>query len=235
MELSGLGITFGKIQADILKRGLGDPRCDDTKTIAKVRACFQKKAYESIKMNRQPNFVYRIREKITRWKLPGVEAKVGAVIANRLMILQGSTAPRVQAACFSTLWNRWCTPRRFGKRSSPANVCLLGCAGWAEDSIEHYVHCKAVRRVANSFLKLGPTVGMEKFMLSDEALGDQESLVCMAVLICATYNTANRLRCKGRLEHEGAVEALQQGCRNAVMGHRPSMKVVDSRRNPMTT
>ena len=69
----------------------------------------------------------------------------------------------------------------------------------------------------------------------DEALGDQESLVCMAVLIYATYNTTNCLRCKGGLAHEGAVEALKQGCRNAVMGHRPSTKVVDSRWTPITT
>ena len=94
------------------------------------------------------------------------------------------------------------------ERSSPANVCLLGCGGCAEDSIEHYVHCRAVRRVANSFLKLGPTVGVEKFILPDEALGDQGSLVCMAVLIYAIYNTTNRRRCKRGLEHEGAVEAL---------------------------
>ena len=54
------------------------------------------------------------------------------------------------------------------------NVCLLGCGGLAEDSIEHYARCRAVRAVANSSLRLGRTltIDIDHFMLSSDDLRD---------------------------------------------------------------
>ena len=109
-------------------------------------------------------------------------------------------APRVQSACFSTTWNRWCTPRRFQNRSSKLNVFLLGFGGLAEDSIEHYSRCRAVRAVASSFLCLGRTltVDIDHFMLSSEVFRDSpDVLICVAVLIYATYTSTNHLRFRG--------------------------------------
>ena len=148
-----------------------------------------------------------------RWALSGIEAKVGSKIYKNLARLRALAAPRVQAACFSTVWNRWCSPRRYQDRGSPKNVCLLTCGGQAEDSIEHYARCSAIREVADRFLRLGHTfkIDMEHFMLSAESLRDDpESLVCVAVLVYAAYTSTNKVRMTGAipLSHKEACELL---------------------------
>ena len=178
--------------------------------------------------------MYRIRDRIRRWRLPGIEAKIGEVVFQRLAELNVLVAPRVQSACFSTIWNRWCTPRRFQNRDSKSNVCLLGCGGLAVDSIEHYARCRSVRTVASDFLRWGRclTVDIDHFMLASEALRDDpDILICVAVLIYSTYNSTNHLRFKGvvPLPFKDATELLKQNCRNSVMGHSGSAKVVDGR------
>ena len=126
---------------------------DPRKIQDRIKTNFQRIAYGNIKRLEQPVFIYRIREKIRRWHLPCVEAR--SSISRNLCSLRTLVSPRVQSACFSTIWNRWCTPRRFQKRDSGDNRCLLGCGGCAEDSIGHYARCRAVRRTADSYLALG--------------------------------------------------------------------------------
>ena len=171
--------------------------------------------------------------KIKRWHLPGVEAMVGSSISRNLCSLRTLVSPRVQSACFSTIWNRWCTPRRFQRRGSEDNRCLLGCGGCAEDSIEHYARCRAVRRTADSYLALGSTgtIDIEHFLLAADVLrNNDDALVCIAVLIYATYTSTNTIRAKkNSVSHDSAFEMLKQNCRDAVMGHRGSSKVIDSR------
>ena len=163
-----------------------------------------------------------------------MEAQVGAKVLKHLRFVRDLVAPRVQAACFSTIWNRWCTPRRFKNRKSKLNVCLLGCGGLAEDSIEHYSHCKAVRTVANTYLRLGMhfTINLEHFLLAAEDLDEiPEATICLAILIYATYTSTNAIRASGAipLSHDTAAEMLKQNCRNAVAGHASSTRVVDRR------
>ena len=69
-------------------------------------------------------------------------------------------------------------------------------------------------------------------MLASEALRDDpDILICVAVLIYSTCNSTNHLRVKGAvpLPFKDATELLKQNCRNAVMGHSGSAKVVDGR------
>ena len=147
-------------------------------------------------------------------------------------MLPGLVTPRVQGACLSMLWNRWCTPRRFQNRESPDNRCVLGCGGAAEDSIEHYVHCKSIRKVAYSFLRLGRlgNLNKEHFMLAYGGFSnDAETLACMAVLIYAAYNATNCYRQTGGTDSTTAVQHMEQQCRNAAMGHRKLSRILDSR------
>ena len=58
---------------------------------------------------------------------------------------------------------------------------------------------------------------------------DSEGLTCMAALLYATYNTTNQSRQIGGASADVAFEALKQHCRNAVMGHSASMRMLDSR------
>ena len=103
----------------------------------------------------------------------------------------------------------------------------------AEDSIEHYARCKSVRKVANQFLALTYIIdfGIEPFMLLTDALEDADTLVCVAILVYATYTATNTLSNEGAslVPSEDACEMLKQCCRNAVLGHSGSCKVLDSR------
>jgi len=108
-----------------------------------------------------------------------------------------------------------------------------GCGGLAEDSIEHYSRCRAVRAVADVYLRLGRnfTVDMEHFVLASEDLKCDDSLSCVAVLVYAAYNATNLLRAKdkGPVLMNVAHELLKQFCRSAVMGHSSRTNVIDGR------
>ena len=73
------------------------------------------------------------------------------------------------------------------------------------------------------------TIDKQIFLLADKTLNDPEILTCVAVLIYATYTVTNRLRLEGPLDMIDSIEALKQGCRNAVTGHSASSKVMMER------
>lgn len=79
-----------------------------------------------------PDSEDRVRSKLARWKLPGIPAHTTRRVYGRLQALRDLVAPRVAAACFSALWNRWTTSRRFQKRHLECNRCVLGCGAGAE-------------------------------------------------------------------------------------------------------
>ena len=96
----------------------------------------------------------------------------------------------------------------------------------------HYIFCRCVRRVAESFLNLRQYTPftVDHFMLAHKTFStDKEVLTCMAVLVYAVYNTTNHFRLAGGTDADTAFEAMKQHCRNAVAGHCSSMRVVDSR------
>ena len=49
--------------------------------------------------------------------------------------------PRVHSAYFRTIWNGWCSERRF---QTHVKGCRFECGGDAQDSIEHYAFCPVV-------------------------------------------------------------------------------------------
>ena len=81
----------------------------------------------------------RIREKFERWYLndPTKHIRLPGSVRERTPEWQSRRAwwllqklllvapPRVQAAAFSTIWNRWTTSRRF--QATSVHSCLLGC------------------------------------------------------------------------------------------------------------
>ena len=130
----------------------------------------------------------RIRAKYRRWKLDdaarhltifgGARERTPAWQCRRaallLRALGAMVPPRVQAAVFSTMWNRWTTARRFQNRAK----CLLGCAGCAQDSIEHYCRCPTVRAVCLRTLRLDPAVfcNLHTFVLVNPRISTMETL-----------------------------------------------------------
>ena len=149
----------------------------------------------------------------------------------KLQYLSDWVAPRVCAATFSTLWNRWTTARRFQKRNLDCNRCVLGCGGEAEDSLEHYSRCKVVRAVAGTILKIGTDEDDTKdwFFLNGKCSVEGEDLACLALLHYASYNATNDYRRNGIRDPERARDAMVQHLRNAVRGHSASTKLLDNR------
>jgi hypothetical protein len=195
----------------------------------RIKVRFQAVVARSLYDHGRPDALERIRKKLRRWKLPGPPARVAQRVLRNLCSLPTLVCPRVAAACFSTLWNRWTTERRFDRRGSPENRCLLGCSPTAEDSIEHYCRCPVVRSFADRFLQLRLTSenGLEYFMLAPFSSEEKVMLTRAAVMIYATYNTINRIRYGERCGAKTALEMLMQFGREAVRGHSASTHIVD--------
>jgi hypothetical protein len=225
-ELAGIGLQISEITKGIT----GETRLPSEPDAVKVfKARFQKSVAKRISDFRRPDGEDRVRTKLVRWHLQGPAAHVARKVYGRLSGLSGLVAPRVAAACFSAIWNRWTTARRFQKRGMAQNFCVLGCGDGAEDSIEHYSRCQAVRTTGAKFLRLWLDTSLETFLLADARLQDHDSLVCVAVLIYATYRATNRFRPLGGTDFQTASDALEQFCKRAVEGHPPSQRIVDNR------
>ena len=167
--------------------------------------------YQLISQHRSIHGTERIRQKIKRWQLhnhltPNIPPNTpnrhltpnwqAQRIAHLLEVLKSTTTPRVRAAVFGTLWNRWNTHRRWQRRHHKSNHCLFQCKSTAEDSIEHYCCCNTVKTAMRRFLKLDPFyfANIHTFTLSNTHIQDTETLTTIALLIYGTYTTTNQLR-----------------------------------------
>jgi hypothetical protein len=153
----------------------------------KTRTHFQRAVLRHIKHAEAPLAEHRLRGKLERWKLDGPPGTVSRQVLRRLQQLQGLVAPRVSACCFSTIWNRWTTKRRFQRRHCTGNGCVFGCPAGAEDSLEHYAHCVIIRDFAWRTCKLVYT--RDAFFLAGTSHPWQgsttEALVRMAIVVYA--------------------------------------------------
>ena len=141
-----------------------------------------------------------------------------------------SVPPRVIAAVFSTIWNRWTTHRRFQRRNLTSSQCLLGCGGQAEDSIEHYVNCTIVRAVAARFLNLkSHQVNLHTFVFCNPAVTTPQDMTAAALLIYASYTAFNYQRCHVALRESDVYDAMVQWVREGARGHSNATKVLQGR------
>jgi hypothetical protein len=212
-----------------LSRGTARPWSERVQL--QVKGGYQKLVSQRLLWQTRPDAENRVRAKLERWRLPDPPAHVAQRILRRLQRVRELVPPRVGAAYFSTLWNRWTTARRFQRRGTPECTCVLGCGGLAEDSIEHYACCAALRLVARRFLRLDSELsyGLQRFLIAEKGDPDDEDLVCRAVLVYAMYMATNHFRPLGGTDQQRAVAALEQYCRNAVRGHLQSERVIDGR------
>jgi hypothetical protein len=195
----------------------------------RTRNHFQRTVASHLTALQRPNTEYRLREKLERWRLLGPAGIVARKVLRRLLALRGLVAPRVAAACFSTIWNRWTTERRFQRRSSASNQCVFGCGGNAEDALEHYRHCAIIRSFAWRSCRI--RYGADTFFLAGEGepwVGDNgDALVLMAITIYASYVVYNEGKHNGGWTEGTVQRALEQAARNAVRGHAHSQRVLD--------
>ena len=80
-----------------------------------------------------------------RWLGPRIHRQVAERVHRTLTGLRSSVPPRVMAALLRTLWNGWCTARRFQQRAA----CPF-CLAEASDELEHMPFCRTVREVGRS-------------------------------------------------------------------------------------
>ena len=133
--------------------------------------------------------------------------------------------PRVLAACFGTIWNRWTTAARFQNEG----ICLLCHQIRTEDKIEHYSRCPVTKDFGRRFLRLHREhdLNLHTFTLTNPQINTTERLTSTALLIYAVYNLTNALRKDGeKLTREEAYNALTQHAREAVRGHPRSAGVL---------
>jgi hypothetical protein len=214
----------------------------------KIRRLFQRTAYQRLLRHSEPDPEFRVRHKQERWKLTdpsrhvcmriqdlGVRIRTPHWMSRKalhnLQLLGGLVAPRVIAACFSTMWNRWVTARRFQQRADKTNYCKLGCGGDAEDAIEHYARCERVWGMGTRFLRLQQPehISVHTFMLCNPYIQTKEDLTCTALLVYAAYRATNQYRHLNTPSATIAYDALAQYAREGVRNHRASSETLDQR------
>ena len=221
------GMTIQAVQ----KQMVGHGRPWKKEELAQIKKVFQRRIKARLLQADGHKAVNRLRNKMARWKLDKsgrvemLPGKVAPRVLFRLSTLQRTVAPRVAAACFGTIWNRWCTGRRFS-REGP---CVFGCTLPAHDSIEHYVYCAAVHRVARNALRLDikKSEALEWFVLAHLGLSDEENLICIAILVYAVYNSTNTLRKIGKFDPQLANDTMEQNILEAVRGHPASETILN--------
>ena len=115
-HFADLGTTPRSLLKDITNRA---PRPWTEQVAKKAKKTTQKQAYQTLLEPLREGFLDRLQHKISRWNLPGHPPWVASRILQRVRALRTLVPPRVQAAVFSTQWNRWTTARRFQVHGAP--------------------------------------------------------------------------------------------------------------------
>ena len=133
----------------------------------------------------------------------------------------------------STLWNRWCTHRRYQKRHRTSNSCLLRCGCDAEDAIEHYFHCRLTRDAMRCQLNLPPEffANLHSGLLCNANIQTTDQLTVIALLNYALYNTTNYLRHHPDTQTTHIPDMLAQNIREGAKHHPLATAVLDMRWN----
>ena len=144
----------------------------------------------------------------------------------RLRYVARQAPPRVAAAAFGCLWNRWATAHRFQRRGSS---CLLGC-GRGEDSVEHYCACRVSRAFGWEHLAVRYrfSVPWEHWMFTAPECMDSEEaswFLRVAALQYSVLRTTNAARHHGGLTEVEASRALRQALVEGVRGHHLTGKI----------
>ena len=205
------------------------------KQVLKQKKLLQKHTTDWIKRAFAPNAQYRLREKIHRWcecfgnhrgwGLPGPPAHIATRIIRHLHELSRLVGPKVRAAMFRSLFNGWCTERRFQRRWGPKNTCMLGCGGGAEDSFEHYCRCPCTLQVLESKLRvsLHPSKSISFFLINEYHCDIRDNLIASALINYACYMTTNLYRNIGiPNSRDVACDAMTQFIKQGAAGHRTS-------------
>jgi len=230
--LKGQDITCERIYDSIMNHS-GPMTNQD---LPKIKKSFQKTALGMIKARAAPDRVERVRANLQRWSkdegisLTGPIAHCASSTARTLLQLAKLVTPRVHSAVFNTVWNGWCTHRRWQRRRAPTNRCMFKCSSTAEDSIEHYCNCEVVKQVGRKLLRIEypQELAFDVWLMSSEWLRNEDVLRRIGILIYGVYNAFNTIRCSQISDAKQAGLCIIQHCKQGALGHPPSLKMLDS-------
>ena len=179
----------------------------------RIRSGFQKSV--RLQIDAQTSFQAEARVRTNLERFGFRDRRQAACCLARLRTLAPQIQPKVWAACFGAIWNRWATWRR---RQRCGHSCLLGCDA-GEDSLEHYCECQRVWCFGFSALGVSCRLasGKEQWFLTapehHDAQSDPRWWQKVALLHYAVLRATNGMRAAGLLaaSPEEAGRALQQG------------------------
>ena len=216
-------------------------RPNDHKHWQRTRRKFQSKIYTALHQKLAPDAHARFAHKLSRWNLHHTSLPLHEQLSTiqrtpnwqarsahqRLKTTAKLTTPRVHAAVFGAIWNRWCTLRRFQTRGR----CRLCQQPHTEDSIEHYASCNTIRELATRRLGLcrHTQINIQTFTCTNPFIRTTEQLTRAALLIYATYRASNHQRhTDNPLQGEELYNALCQWVVEGARGHANSCKVLST-------
>ena len=160
----------------------------------------------------------RFRQKFVRWALDTPIGHLARKAPEVFLDLSEAAPPRVCAALFRTLWNGWCTARRFQKEGS----CCLGCSPFARDCIDHPAVCPfALRLKRCSGLKRS---SLASFLCLDGM--EQHGLVVHALATYAVFRVANHFRGKSP---PISAKRHEHWCKAGAPGHSTCVNIFERR------
>ena len=192
---------------------------------------YQKTVREEIRRVVGCDPVARMRAKLDRWGLPGLPGRTAPRVVKALQSIKNWVPPRVCSAVLRSMWNGWCTKRRFQQSGG----CLFGCGAFlGQDSIEHYAHCKITTSVLRRLLHYEGNIHKGQLMALGSNLAAQSDIdiIKFALWNYVIYSTHNHLRnLQGELEGDINI-LMEQVLREAVRGHNFASNFVDHCGNP---
>jgi len=232
------GISVGDLLRDIA--GAAPPWSLETRK--KQRKLLQRAASKQLLAHFKPHPLNRLRAKLDRWfeskgnmvgwALAGPPAHIVARVHKHMQKLPHLVAPRVCAAVLRSVFNGWCSRRRFQERDHPDNICVLGCGGGAEDCIEHYCRCPALLDTLKNRLRVNLPIekALSFWVMNEPCLDLDDMLVCSAIINYAGYMATNKFRnTKRASDHDTARNAINQFVTQSAIGHPATARFLDNR------
>ena len=211
--------------------------------LSKCKAGFQKAAYRAALSSIEQDAESRMRTKLRRWNLNSEDmCRTLSLTAyqstpnwtarralHTLCLVRQHVTPRVAAAVWGTMWNRWTTTARCEQRSSR---CLLCDEDSALDKIEHYCRCPVVKDLGVRHLKLDASryFNIRTFTGTNPHTRSVEDVQMCSLLVYATYRATNFQRhASSALDRNQLHDAMKQWCREGCFGHLGCMKALSDR------
>ena len=197
------------------------------KGVRKVKSKFQSCVRKALALKDRPDKIYRIRTKLERWNLTGIERHTADRFARMLQRLARLVPPRVAQAVWRTAWNGWTTARRFQQTGHRCVLCCNSQAGG--DCIEHYARCAVTADLGAGFVGLRAAhysqwLGNFVVLGVNHGTVNDTTLVKRAVVVYSIYRATNLLRHSPSNERDVIKDMVYQFAREAVRGHGPATK-----------